>query len=66
MNAPNTKLKAAWRRHLIRNISNGKTLTEACRVLRIGRSKLHAEFRRDGDFKTEVEQILGHEVDSIV
>ncbi|HKJ73748.1 MAG TPA: hypothetical protein VKA19_06485 [Alphaproteobacteria bacterium] len=60
------KVKAAWRRNLIRNLNNGKTLTEACRLLGVGRSKLHTEFRRDAEFKTEVEQILGHNIDSFV
>lgn len=61
-----TKLKAAWRKNLIRQLRQGRTLTESARLLRVGRSKIHQEFRRDPEFKREVEGLLGHPVDSIV
>ena len=60
------KLKAAWRANFLRQIKQGRTVTESARLLGIGRSKLHSEFRRDPTFQQEVEDILGHEVDSIV
>jgi len=59
-----TKLKAAWRENFMRNLKQGRTLTATARLVGVGRAKIHQECRRDPAFQEEVEEVLGHPIDS--
>ena len=64
MALPKLKVKAAWRENLLRNLKGGRGLTETTRLLRVGKSKLYQEFRRDPEFHREVEQLTGSRIDA--
>ena len=47
---------SAWKESLIRLISKGTPITIAANQLRVGKSKIFQEFRRDPEFKKRVEE----------
>ena len=47
-------VKPAWRKPFLRNIRNGRTMTEAARLLRVGINKIIAERRKDTEFDKEL------------
>jgi len=58
------KVRAAWRKNLLRQLRGGRSYTEACNLLSVGKAKVNQECRRDPAFKAELEGVLGRPVDA--
>lgn len=60
------KLKVAWKENLLRQLRQGRSITESSRLLNIGIAKINQECHRDSEFKQQIEDAVGRPVDTIV
>ena len=60
-----TRVKEAWRETFLRNVKCGRTITETCRLCNIGVSRVNQEFRKDPQFKRQVEEAAGRSLDNL-
>jgi ribosomal protein S4 len=60
------KVRVAWKENLLRQLRQGRTLTESTRLLKIGTSRINQECHRDPGFKQQMEEALGRRLDNIV
>ena len=59
------KVKVAWKENLLRQLRQGRTLTESTRLLKIGTAKINQECHRDPSFKQQMEDAIGRRLDNI-